>query len=171
MVILNDEQLTAELKKEMSEAIKEIAETIASELTKNIQDDIYAKPTSKYYDRTMEFLNSVIQPSVVVSGNEVSVTIGMDSKKMNSYYVGNGKFNSHMSIDGSSNWGSNSVSEGLLSWWDAGTNNKYLPSVPATNYWYDVFGDRAGASPNYKKLDDLIDRTIEKHLNKFGITY
>ena len=160
----------AALVKEMKEAIKEIAETIASDLTRNIQTEIYNKPPSKYYDRTMEFLQSVIKPNVKVSNGEVSVTIGMNAMNMNSYWVGNGKFNAHMNVDGNSNWGSNSVSEGLLSWWDAGTRNDYLPSVPATNYWYDVFGDRAGESPNYVKLDKLIDSVVKKHLNKFGIT-
>jgi hypothetical protein len=80
-----------------------------------------------------------------------------------------GLFNPHMSVDGSSNWGSNSVAEGLLSWWDAGTHNDVLPSVPATNYWYDVFGARAGQNPNYVKLEKLIDDKMKKHLKKFGI--
>jgi hypothetical protein len=171
MLIESDEQLKSALIKEMQEAINEVATTIASELTESIQTNVYNSPPSAYYKRTKEFLNSVIKPNVIVSGNEISATIGLDSRYMNSYWNADGLFNAHMSVDGSSNWGSNSVSEGLLSWWDTGTQNKYLPSVPATNYWYDVFGDHASDNPNYKKLDDLIDKVVTKHLKKFGITY
>lgn len=171
MIIENDKQLDSALEKEMKEAIDEIATTIAGELMSSIQSNIYSSPPSKYYKRTKEFFNSVIQPNVVVSNGEVSVTVGLNSNAMSSYWNPEGLFNAHMSVDGSSNWGSNSVAEGLLSWWDTGTKNDYLPSVPATNYWYDVFGDHASDHPNYKKLDDLIDRVIKKHLNKFGITY
>jgi len=155
----------------MQEAIDEIASTIAAELTSNIQSEIYNSPPSKYYDRTNEFLHSVIKPEVKVSNNEVSALIGMDYTKMRPKLTTPDKFNAHMSIDGNPNWGNTSVSEGLLTWWDSGTNNSVLPSVPATNYWYDVFGDRVGDSPNYKKLDDLIEKVVTKHLKKFGITY
>ena len=171
MLIESDDQLESALIKEIKEAINEIASTIAGELTSSIQSNIYNSPPSKYYKRTMEFLNSVIKPNVVVSGGEVSVVIGLDSNVMNATWNDGNLFNAHMSVDGSSNWGSNSVSEGLLSWWDTGTKNDYLPSVPATNYWYDVFGDHASDNPNYKKLDDLIDKIVTKHLKKFGIVY
>ena len=170
MLIESDKQLESALTKEMKDAINEIASTIAGELTSSIQSNIYSSPPSKYYTRTMEFLNSVIKPNVVVSSGEISATIGLNSNFMNSYW-NEGLFNAHMSVDGSSNWGSNSVSEGLLSWWDTGTRNDYLPSVPTTNYWYDVFGDHASDNPNYKKLDDLIDKVVTKHLKKFGIVY
>ena len=171
MLIESDERLKSALIKEMKEAINEIANTIAGELTSSIQSNIYNSPPSKYYKRTMEFLNSVIKPNVTVSGGEVSVIVGLNPNAMNSYWNPEGLFNAHMSVDGSSNWGSNSVSEGLLSWWDTGTKNDYLPSVPATNYWFDVFGDHASDNPNYKKLDDLIDKIVTKHLKKFGIVY
>ena len=154
--------------KEITKAIEEISEEIASQLTQNIQEGIYNQPESKYYKRTQEFINSVIKPTVKINGNEISVTVGMDSNVMNATWNEGNLFNSHMSIDGSPTWGSQSVAEGLLTWWDSGTQNNYLPSVPATNYWYDVFGDRAGENPNYKKLEELTDKIINKHLKKFG---
>lgn len=171
MLIESDEQLKSELIKEMQEAINEVAGTIAMELTNSIQSNIYNSPPSAYYDRTYEFLQSVIKPEVTVSGNEVSALIGMDYKKITARLTPPNKFNAHMSVDGNPSWGSASVAEGLLTWWDTGTNNAVLPSVPATNYWYDVFGDHANDNPNYKKLDDLIDKVVTKHLKKFGITY
>jgi hypothetical protein len=169
LIIKNEQDLKNTLLVECNKALKEISETIASQLTENIQDGIYNKAPSKYYKRTQEFIQSIIKPQVKISGNEIIVNVGMDSVFMNATWNEGNFFNSHMSIDGNSNWGSNSVAEGLLSWWDAGTQNDVLPSVPATNYWYDVFGDRAGQNPNYKKLEDLIDKTINKYLKKFGI--
>jgi hypothetical protein len=169
LIIKNEQDLKNALLVECNKALKEISETIASQLTENIQEGVYNKAPSKYYKRTQEFIQSVIKPQVKISGSGITVTVGMDSMFMNATWNEGKLFNSHMSVDGNSNWGSNSVAEGLLSWWDAGTQNDVLPSVPATNYWYDVFGDRAGQDPNYKKLDDLISKTLNKYLKKFGV--
>ena len=79
----------------------------------------------------------------------ISITIGMDSSKIESFIGQSGKFNQHMSIDGSTSWNGIPISEALLTWWDEGTRNSFVNLKP-TNYWTDVFGDSGRKdNPNY----------------------
>ena len=173
MTIENDEQLRSVLLKEMKDAINEIADKIASDLDTSIRKEVYGRAESVNYTRTKDFLNSIIQPTVEVSGSEVSVVVGLDYTKLRPELNDDSFFNSHMSVNGSTNWAETgvSVSEGLLAGFDIGTKNSKIHNITATTYWYDVFGDHASDNPNYKKLDDLIDKIVTKHLKKFGITY
>ena len=85
---------------------------------------------------------------------------------MNATWNDGNLFNAHMNVDGSSNWGFKFSFRRIIKLVGYWYKNDYLPSVPATNYWYDVFGDHASDNPNYKKLDDLIDKVVTKHLKK-----
>lgn len=99
----------------------------------------------------------------------ISITIGIDSSKIESFIGQSGKFNQHMSIDGSTSWNGIPISEALLTWWDEGTRNSFVNLKP-TNYWTDVFGDSGRKdNPNYYLLEKLIDGEINKALSKFGI--
>jgi hypothetical protein len=174
MIIRNEKDLEKALLIEMRKAIQEVANKIAKDLTANIQEGVYSKSISDYYERTKNFIDAVIQPVVKIKGSHIECTVGTDWRDIKPVFrrdEGN-VFNAHMNIDGNESYppkSGTSVSKGLLQWWDEGTSNDVLPSVPATNYWYDVFGDRAKENPNYKKLDDLIDEKINKYLKQFGI--
>lgn len=167
-LINNDKQLETLILNELRKAFANIADNIFNRLWKNISKDIYDKPSSKYYDRTNEFFNSLIKPNVKVSNGVVTVTVGMDYTKMSPKSGDAGKFNAHQGFKNVDSWRGMPVSEALLSWWDYGTDNQYA-SLPRTDYWYDVFGDRGyNDNPTYKNLEKIIDEEIVKILSKFG---
>lgn len=158
--------------KEVKKAISEVADEITQELYDNLTG-IYMYPRSDFYNRTNDFLNALIKPKVTTNGNEVSVIVGMDSTMIHSNprpTSRNRYFGEHASLDGSTTWKGKSIGEALLGWWDEGTQNDKTPSLPQTNYWYDVFGDRGyKATPNYTKLDKLLKNKIYEKLSRFGV--
>ena len=100
MEIKDENQLKELISQELEKALGNIAQNISSQLTENILQDVYGNPVSEYYDRTMQFLKSVIKPNVTIKGDSVSVTIGMDSSLIESSLGGKNKLNKHMSVNG-----------------------------------------------------------------------
>lgn len=169
MEIKDENQLKELISQELEKALRNIAQNISSQLTENILQDIYGNPVSEYYDRTMQFLKSVIKPTVTIKGDSVSVTIGMDSSLIESSLGGKNKLNKHMSVDGSDVWNGIPISEAILTWWDEGTKNSPIKNLSATNYWTKVMGDSGRKNnPNYNKLESVINQEIIKALSKFG---
>lgn len=164
-------QITSLIVAQVRNAIGEVAKEITEELYNNLTG-IYMYPRSEFYERTNDFLNALIKPHVQVTGNEVSVTIGMDASAIISNSKPTSKnfyFGEHSSFDGSDRWKGESIGQALLSWWDTGTTNSVAPSLPQTDYWYDVFGDRGYKdSPNYQKLDKLVTDKLYEKLSRFG---
>lgn len=156
---------------EVKKALAEVAQEITQELYDNLTG-IYMYPRSVFYTRTEQFLNALIKPKVYVIDNEVTVTVGMDSTLIHSNprpTDNNKQFGEHSSFDRSDKWHGKSIGEALLGWWDEGTSNNVAPSLPQTNYWYDVFGDRGYKdSPNYTKLNKLLNDKLTEKLSKFG---
>jgi len=164
-------QISAMLIRDLKTAMQEVADDITKELYDNLTG-IYMYGRSEFYKRTEGFLNALIKPNVEVKGDTVTVTIGMDATAIQSNprpTTNNRSFGEHASFDGGKTWNGISVGEALLGWWDAGTDNDIAPSLPETNYWYDVFGDRGyKASPNYSKLDQLLRNKIYEKFGRYG---
>ena len=170
MNITNDAQLKAAILKELKIALDKASAKIQLQLWDSIFSKIYSKPESEFYDRTREFLDSVIKPEVKTNGFSVEVTLGMDSSKMTPTQNDDRFFNAHMDIYGNEEWHGETIPESLLSWWDTGTTNSKLPSLPQTDYWFDIMGDRGYKdNPDYQKAIDIIEETVEKELSKIGI--
>ena len=170
--ITSEQELRKYMIKELGNAIKIAAEKIQDELWNNVGNQIYSHPQGRFYDRTHEFLKSVIQPKIKVTSKSIEVTIGMNSDVMNSGFGEPGKFNQHMSLNGDTSYEGKSISEWLLIWWDDGTeqkNNPYLPELPQTNYWYEVMGDRGSKdNPEYKKFQKTFEDIVTQELSKIG---
>lgn len=156
--------------KDLEVIFTNLAKDITDELIKNVNERIYSKGAStEFYERTYQFFDAIIIPEVKVSGNKVSVDVGIDHTKINPMVGNSGQFNKHMGFNSVDTWRGITVGEALLSWWDYGTDNGRL-SISQTNYWYDIFGDRGYTSqPNYKKLDDMIESAIKKGMTGFKI--
>jgi hypothetical protein len=170
--IKNESQLQTVIIESMRQSMESLAKNITDQLMKNINERIYSSgSSSQYYQRTYQFFDAIIMPKVEVKGNKVSVEVGMDYTKLKPQMGGEGQFNKHMGFPSVDSWRGMTVGEALLSWWDYGTADGIV-NLRQTNYWYDVFGDRAYSSdPNYKKLDDLIDSIIHHELGEIGIVY
>lgn len=170
MAITNEIQLQNMLLANIAKAMKIASWQIRQELYINIFSNVSILPDSNSYDRTDEFLKSVINPVVKISGGSVSVEVGMDYTKMSSSVGGYAKYNQHMSLDKSTTWGGHTIPEWLLSWWDTGTSGANSPHwINKTNYWYDVMGDR-GDSPNpqYETLAKTFKKVFYEELGKIG---
>lgn len=167
--IKNEAQLKVVLIKQVAESFENISKKITDELMKNINERIYSKGASSiYYERTYQFFDAIIIPEVKITNGKVFVEVGVDYTKIKPMMGESHQFNKHMGFNSVDSWRGMTVGEALLSWWDYGTDNGRL-SLPQTNYWYDVFGDREYASqPNYKKLDDLVNEIMSKHLGSLG---
>lgn len=170
MNITNDAQLKAAILKELSVALDKAATKIHDQLWDSVFSAIYSKPESDFYERTRQFLHSVIKPKVEIKGLNIEVTVGMDSDVMEPERSEDSIFNRHMDVYGSEYWKGEYIPEALLSWWDTGTSNNKFPSLPQTDYWLDVMGDR-GYKENavYQKAIDVFDNAVEEELKKIGV--
>lgn len=168
--ITNDVELRTYVLKEVQKAMKIASNRIGQQLWLNVFSRTSILPETEFYERTGQFLDSVIRnPEVEVNGNSVSVVIGMDSSEMKPMMGSAGQLNQHMSYRGVDSWRGMSVSEALLSWEDFGTNNNTFPSLEKTNYWYDVMGDRGYKdNPDYKTMEKTFDEIMYKELSKIG---
>ena len=171
-LIKNEAQLREVIIENLRKSMESLAENITDKLMKNINERIYSVgSSSEYYERTYQFFDAIIIPKVEVKGNKVSVEVGMDYTRLKPQMGSEGQFNKHMGFPSVDSWRGMTVGEALLSWWDYGTTDGIV-NLKQTNYWYDVFGDRACSSnPNYKKLDDLIDKIISQELGEIGVVY
>ena len=168
--ITNDAELRAYVLIEIQRAMKMASAKIGQELWMNVFSRTSILPETEFYERTGQFLDSVIRiPQVEVSGNSVSVEIGMDSSKMSPMMGLPGQLNKHIGDKGVDSWRGMSISEALLSWEDYGTNNSSFPSLEKTNYWYDVMGDRGYKDdPDYKTMEKTFDEIMYRELSKLG---
>lgn len=168
--ITSQQQLLEVFHQEMAQVLEYVSKEITDKLMNTINSRIYSRGhSSEYYTRTYQFFDSIIMPQVEVKRDSVSVKIGMDYTKMKPMIAeNNGMFNQHMGFPSQDSWRGITVSEALLSWWDYGTDSS-IHSLPQTNYWKDVFGDRAyEENPNYVKLDKLIEEIMIREFGKFG---
>jgi hypothetical protein len=168
--ITNDVELRTYVLKEVQKAMKIASNRIGQQLWLNVFSRISILPETEFYERTGQFLDSIIRnPEVEVNGNSVSVVIGMDSSKMKPMMSSTGQLNQHSSYMGVDSWRGMSVSEALLSWEDYGTDNNIFPSLQQTNYWYDVMGDRGyKGNPDYKTMEKTFDEIMYKELSNIG---
>jgi len=168
--ITNDAELRAYVLLEIQRAMKTASAKIGQQLWMNVFSRTSILPETEFYERTGQFLDSVIRnPKVEVYGNSVSVEIGMDSSKMEPSEGTPGQLNKHMDYQGNENWHGMSIAEALLSWEDYGTHNTSFPSLERTNYWYDVMGDRGFEdNPDYKTMEKTFDEIMYKELSKIG---
>ena len=168
-IINNDTELKAVMLKKISDALFEAASEIQNQLWTKVFSEVYGKSETAFYERTNQFFKSIIKPEVKTNGLEVSVTIGIDSSKMSPQIGRDGMFNKHMSQLGADSWRGMTISEALLSWYDYGTDNSSFPSIPQTNYWYDVMGDRGYKdNPDYKNMKKTFDEIVNKEIGKLG---
>ena len=166
-IIRNEAELKFAMMGQIQKAMKFASDKIADEIALSVQSKT-TPATSKYYDATYQFFNSVIIPKTVMKGNCVSVTIGMDSTQMKSMTQDKG-YNAHMSFDGSTEYEGKSIPEWLLSWWDEGTSGS-SHQVKETNYWQDVMGDRGTSdNPNYDKMFEKFKNYFQEYMRKIGV--
>jgi len=176
--ITNESQLTNALINAVLEAFKSASDDTQDALKINLWDKVYSNPSSKYYKRTAQLLKSVIMPKVKSVGNSVEVEIGLDTGVIQAIYrEGTNVFNAHMNQDGTNafkedpyKWNGTYTNEALPIWYDEGTtNNSGLPSVPKTDFWYDVMGSRlSDKNPSYEKAYKKFEEELTKNLTLFG---
>jgi hypothetical protein len=176
--ITNDPQLRVLIERDISEALQEAAEKIQNKLSESMNNAIYNKPQSRYYKRTFGMMKSIFAPKINYSGGTINIEVGLDISQMEqTLSVSSRTFNAHMNQWGTKSfkqdpykWNGIDVREGLVSWWDTGTSNpSNLPSLPTTNYWKSVMGDRMdNPNPDYSKAWKIFEEELTKSLSKFG---
>jgi len=117
------------VKMTLEQALREMAKETAEFLSQMVKSHIYRTPESNYYDRTMEFLNSITQSQVKKVGNELQIEVYFDSDKIypHSSPPGSEKFNAHMSLDGSASYNGRSIGNWLVEWLEEGFSGGVLP--------------------------------------------
>lgn len=117
------------IKMTLEQALKEVAKETAEFLSQRVQSDIYRKAESNYYERTREFLNAITQSQVKRVGNELQIEVFFDSSKIypHSSTPNSGKFNAHMSLDGSASYNGRSIGDWLVEWLEEGFSGGVLP--------------------------------------------
>lgn len=169
--IENTEMLTEIFKKHISKVLRNISEKVYNELKRNMKG-VYSSNDSLYYDRTYNFLNSIIKPKIKTTKKGVSVVIGIDYTKIKPKISDNGTLNAHADINANSIWNGISISEALLTWLDEGTTKSHIHNKNQSNYWYDVMGGRGydtDVEVDYKRLDRLIEDEIKTSFSDIGI--
>jgi len=173
MDIRNDTQLTQVLKTVTAEALMEAVEYIQDNLKINMWNEIYFRPSSSYYERTAQMMKSVVKPKIKITGAKIETEIGIDTETVfQMYRAGVDSFNAHMNTSTMKDpytWRGTLVNRAVFVWYDEGTDNSYFPSVPQTNFWYDVMGSRfTDSNPNYDKAYQVFKRALIRNLGKFG---
>lgn len=170
MAITNEAQLKFTMMSLIEKAMKFASDKITYELSESVRSNVATREESKNYSRTGEFFKSVIVPKIELNGNFISVTLGMDSEKMQSVAQYENLYNAHMSMNWDTEYLGKSIPEWLLSWWDEGTNNIHYGNMPRTNYWQNVMGDRGTKdNPNYDKMFEKFNNYFQEYIQKIGI--
>jgi hypothetical protein len=175
--INSEEELQQYLMGSIKTALDNAAKQIQDSLSMSIYYKVYSKTPSSYYKRTGNFLQSVIKPKVKMKGLELEVEIGLDSEKLNQIHSSmSNHFNTRMNLDGTNaykidpySWNGKNIKDMFYQWYDEGTTNSVLPSVPQTNFWYEVMGSRLSEdNPKNDKAYSKFEKELKKILSNYG---
>jgi hypothetical protein len=92
------------LEQDLSYALKIIANDVKSIIKKYIYDKVYSAYTPKEYQRTGDLLNSLDVSSVTKTPEGYAITVFFNPDFIHSEETEGGKWNQHMSVDGSESW-------------------------------------------------------------------
>ena len=128
-IFKNWSQLERFLEREIEINLQKIGTEIASVLRNYVYLNWYADHTPKYYERTMEVLNSISVKPVKKNGNKYEVEIFFDKNKISmvesNYYVPSHlkRFHHHMSVDYSKSYNGQTIAEWVVYWMNYGQNS------------------------------------------------
>lgn len=123
MDITNRDVLKQVLNTTIQDLLRDVAHEIADKLFEIIQTDWYDSHYPNYYERTYEFLHAVTNSNVERVGSELRTDIYIDPSKITSS-VGNGFWNQHMSLDGSTSYDGTPIGQWLIQWIEEGQNSR-----------------------------------------------
>lgn len=139
-------ELIRVLEKETEKAVAYAGDQIKKILHDNVQNLWYRDRGEQYqYSRTYEVINSITLDTMKQGKGGYSAVIYFDENKINPYESDSGFFNKHMSLDGSTNWGGQSIASLLISWMESGQNSPIYSYYGAgfVEATYDVAKDDA----------------------------
>lgn len=144
MLISNANELNNMLKKVAMEAMDQVREQVSDCIDKFIKQ-YYAEYTPKQYDRTYQFFDSLVVPSVKANGNTLTCEIYLDPGSMNY---------------------KNASGQAVLEMIDHGYHAMRRMGAP-----YDIPGTAVWSkSVSYIEKYDLVIGTFKKYLESQGFT-
>jgi hypothetical protein len=161
MVVVNEMQLKlAMLETVLKPLIRKLAKKISARLQHYINDKWYNSPETEYYDRTYDFLTSIVESEVKMRNNDFSMEIYIDYEKMWQTPPSSGKFGSRTSLDSSTDFRGKPISYWLIQWIEEGQNS------PVHSYkGINMFGNVS------EELEKQLDSYIISCFNEMGISY
>lgn len=95
------ESLLNQIKKDMRPSLRQVGERIRTELRQYVLENWYnSRPTTEFYDRTMQLINSITVSQIIETGNTMNIQVYFDSSKIIATVTEDGKWNQHASIHG-----------------------------------------------------------------------
>lgn len=100
--------------------IKKLAQKIGQRLQHYINDNWYNEPESDFYDRTYNFLTSVMDMEITMRGMDFAMEIYIDYGRMWQSPPSDGKFGARTSLNRETEYGGKSISYWLIQWIEEG---------------------------------------------------
>lgn len=162
--------MSIENSKQLNEAIKQLvlkplittlAEKIVEKLVGYVADNWYNKTQqSEFYDRTYDFLTSIISSEITMKGFDFAMEVYIDYEKMEQISPTQDKFGSRVSLDNSRSYDGKSISYWLIQWIEEGQGSP-VHSYKGIHMFKNVS----------KELETELDDYIIKSFNELKIKY
>jgi hypothetical protein len=139
-VATNWEQFKFYINNILIECLEEISNQTGKELQKYVQSEWYEAHSSIDYDRTMQFLNSIINTKVESKGGGFIVSVAFDEKSIIPNFLGSGMWNEHMGFSGAPFVGGliETIEEGNLSPYSPPYARTGIHMLEKTAYWLTI---------------------------------
>lgn len=140
---------------DLESTLKKIAEDIKKTLHDFIQMNWYsARPTTEFYDRTFDIIDSLKIDDIQTVGDRKEVFIYFDDSEIYSVQTLSNKWNQHLSIDGSESYNGISIGEWVVNWLDEGQNSP-LYSYGGIHFIDNIIDNK---DKFVKELNDLLKK-------------
>ena len=100
--------------------LQKLAKKVGMKLQHYINENWYVNSESEYYDRTYDFLTSVTDIQIKMSGKDCAYEVFIDYNKMSQHPSGVGMFGARTSLNNDTEYGGKSISEWLIQWIEKG---------------------------------------------------
>lgn len=100
--------------------LKKLAKKVGKKLQDYINEHWYVNSESEYYDRTYDFLTSVTDIEIKMSGKDCAYEVFIDYNKMSQHPSGAGMFGARTSLNDDTEYDGKSISEWLIQWIEKG---------------------------------------------------